>query len=138
MTNFNFLALWGLLLTTSMAASVLPPQASSDGMCYSYIIQGTDTCDRIAQANGITVAEIEQYNTNTYAWWGCNGEFYQGTFICLSPGNPPMPVALPQATCGPQVPGTTRPEKWSDLASLNPCPSDACVSPASGAFSLAT
>jgi hypothetical protein len=28
-------------------------------------------------------------------------------------------MALPQATCGPQVPGTTRPANWADLASMN-------------------
>ena len=41
---------------------------------------------------------------------------------------PPMPVALPHATCGPQVPGTVRPKKYSDLASLNLCPANQCVS----------
>lgn len=53
----------------------------------------------------------------------------QGDFICLGPGAIPMPVALPNAKCGPQVVGTGRPANMGDLASLNPCPSkDECVS----------
>ncbi|KAJ5094282.1 hypothetical protein N7456_010143 [Penicillium angulare] len=103
------------------------PQEGSDGICYSYILAATDTCSSLAEAYDITEANIESYNTNTWDWYGCS-DLYQGAFICLSPGAPPMPVALPQATCGPQVPGTTRPSDMSTLASLNPCPSDECCS----------
>ncbi|KAJ5138325.1 uncharacterized protein N7515_003173 [Penicillium bovifimosum] len=123
--QLDFLALW--LLTSRLATALLPPTQTTDGYCFSYIIQGYDTCASIASAHAITQADIEAFNKDTWAWLGC-GHLYQGDFICLSPGKPPMPMALPHATCGPQVPGTTRPENWNDLAGLNPCLMDACCS----------
>jgi hypothetical protein len=72
------------------------------------------------------VKNIEDYNAQTWGWSGC-AQIQQGAFICVSSGEPPMPVALPHATCGPQVPGTVRPKKYSDLASLNLCPENQCV-----------
>ncbi|KAJ5169870.1 Peptidoglycan-binding Lysin subgroup [Penicillium coprophilum] len=108
-------------------ATAAAPVPTKDGFCFKYIIQGYDTCALIAQKHGITAADIESFNKDTWAWLGCR-QLYQGDFICLSAGKPPMPMALPQATCGPQVPGTVRPSKWSDLAGLNPCPSSKCVS----------
>ncbi|KAJ5622046.1 hypothetical protein N7528_005278 [Penicillium herquei] len=109
--------------TTVTASSTL--QASSDGVCYTYTFQGGDTCQKIATAYGLTVALIEEYNADTWEWPGCSSpDLYQGYFLCLGPGDPPMPVALPEATCGPQVPGTTRPGNYSDLSSLNPCKDD--------------
>lgn len=121
MINVKFFAL-GVILTC--AAAVPTP---TDGFCASYIIQGYDTCALIAQAHGITEADIEAFNVNTWAWLGCN-QLYQGDFICLSAGNPPMPMALPNAVCGPQVPGTVRPSNWADLAGMNPCAESKCVS----------
>ncbi|KAJ6162720.1 Rhomboid protein 2 [Penicillium chrysogenum] len=102
-----------------------PPVPTKDGYCFKYIIQGYDTCARIAKAHDITEADIESFNKNTWAWLGCR-QLYQGDFICLSAGKPPMPMALPQATCGPQVPGTTRPANWADLAGMNPCADSKC------------
>ncbi|KAJ5731041.1 uncharacterized protein N7483_005549 [Penicillium malachiteum] len=109
---------------TNTASTTL--HASSDGVCYIYTFQGDDTCQKVATAYGITVAEIEKYNTDDWMWPGCSG-IQQGYFLCLSSGEPPMPVALPEATCGPQVPGTARPGNYSDLSSLNPCKNDECV-----------
>ncbi|KAJ5671589.1 hypothetical protein N7507_000716 [Penicillium longicatenatum] len=105
------------------------PVAGSDGICYTYTVLAADTCASIAKAFDITVAEIEEYNSDVYAWFGCDN-LYQGAFICLSSGSPAMPVALPHAICGPQVPGTVRPADMSksNLASLNPCVSGDCVS----------
>lgn len=103
--------------------------APINGLCYNYTIQAADTCPGLAGKYEITVAEIETWNTANYGWKGCNG-IKQGDFVCLSPGAPPMPVALPHAICGPQVPGTARPSDYSVLASLNPCPSSQCVGPA--------
>lgn len=125
--NLHFVALCGLLLTTSATATFGP---DSHGICYTYTTQAGDNCTSIAAAHGLTVADIEKYNTNTFAWNGCNvkSTHYQGTFLCLGPGEPPMPVALPQATCGPQVPGTIRPKSWSELTGLNPCAASECVS----------
>lgn len=37
-----------------------------------------------------------------------------------------MPVSLPDAICGPQVPGTVRPNNMSDLDNLNPCLATNC------------
>ncbi|KAJ5087995.1 hypothetical protein N7456_011611 [Penicillium angulare] len=106
----------------------LPPQASADGICYIHTVQPTDTCDRIASAYGITVDELETYNEDTweYDWIGCSKGLVGGAFICLSSGSPPMPHTLPNAICGPQVPGTARPNDMSDLASLNPCLASGC------------
>ncbi|CAP79970.1 hypothetical protein E8E15_006327 [Penicillium rubens] len=128
----NFIALIGVLLvgptTTSGAAVSIVPQASSDGVCYKYVVQAGETCSMIAQAHSITVADIETYNARSWKWSGCK-EIPQGVFICLSAGEPVMPVALPNAVCGPQVPGTTRPNNWSELGSLNPCVANECCSP---------
>lgn len=66
--NLHFVALCGLLLITSTTAKLSP---DSNGICYTYTIQGDDTCETIAAAHGMTVADIEKYNTNTFAWFGC-------------------------------------------------------------------
>ena len=114
-------------LTISDAAVSVVPQASSDGLCYKYVVQAGETCSMIAQAHSITVADIETYNARSWKWSGCE-QIPQGAFICLSAGEPMMPVALPNAACGPQVPGTIRPNNWSQLGSLNPCAANECVS----------
>ncbi|KAJ6076476.1 hypothetical protein N7499_008457 [Penicillium canescens] len=102
-------------------------KATPDGICQTYTLQAGETCAALATRYGITAANIETWNTGAWGWTGCN-TVKQGDFICLSPGNHPMPVALPNAICGPQVPGTARPARLSDLASLNPCASSQCVS----------
>ncbi|KAJ6190484.1 hypothetical protein N7519_000505 [Penicillium mononematosum] len=98
---------------------------SGDGVCYTYTIQPGDTCAKLAERYKITTSDIETWNTGSWGWSGC-ANVTQGNFVCLSSGALPMPVALPQATCGPQVPGTRRPGNYADLASLNPCPKDQC------------
>jgi hypothetical protein len=102
-------------------------KATPDGICHANTLQAGETCAALAIRYGITTANIETWNTGAWGWTGCNG-VKQGDFICLSSGNHPMPVALPNAICGPQVPGTARPTGLSDLASLNPCASSQCVS----------
>ncbi|KAJ5698869.1 hypothetical protein N7462_000874 [Penicillium macrosclerotiorum] len=147
MSRLSYFGLCGLLIITSTTALLssasapttttqgsLDTQTSStlsagpDGICYTYVVQGGDTCARVTQKYHLTAADINQYNANNWLWKGCD-LIAQGDFICLSPGDPPMPVALAAAVCGPQVPGTVRPSTWSDLASLNPCPSknDCCT-----------
>ncbi|KAJ5920987.1 hypothetical protein N7466_009313 [Penicillium verhagenii] len=103
----------------------LPPSKGSDGLCYIYTLQADDTCSRIADGYEITVDDVEVYNNATYAWNGCD-DLKQGSFICLSEGSPPMPAALPDAICGPQVPGTVRPSNMSTLDDLNPCLATGC------------
>ncbi|CAG8898772.1 unnamed protein product [Penicillium egyptiacum] len=103
----------------------IPPD--SGGYCYVYTIRHDDTCAKLAEGYKITVADIETWNTNTVAWYGCN-KLQDGGQVCLSAGKPPMPVAIGDAVCGPQVPGTARPQMWMDIASLNPCPAGQCCS----------
>ncbi|OQD79654.1 hypothetical protein PENANT_c046G05768 [Penicillium antarcticum] len=96
--------------------------ATLDGICHIYTVQARDNYAVLATQYGITTTNIETWNTGVWGWTGCDG-LKQGSFICLSSGNPPMPAAVPQAVCGPQVPCTARPISMSDLGSLNPCPS---------------
>lgn len=101
------------------------PQPNPDGSCKTYIIKSDDTCDAIANANGMTTEDVEDRNGNTWAWMGCDA-LQQGNIICLSKGDPPMPAPVENAVCGPQVPGTERPDDMSDLVNLNPCPLRVC------------
>ncbi|KAJ6133544.1 Peptidoglycan-binding Lysin subgroup [Penicillium samsonianum] len=105
--------------------TTFPPD--SDAYCYVYTIRNGDTCAKIADGYGITTADIETWNANTSAWYGCN-QLQDGGQVCLSKGEPPMPVAIGDAVCGPQVPGTARPMLWTNIASLNPCPAGQCCS----------
>lgn len=114
--------LWSLLCYAPGMAS-----QATGGICPSYVTQASDTCSTIAQQFNITTDLLKDYNNGTWRWAGCEG-LKQGTIICTGPGSPPMPVALPRATCGPQMPGSMRPKNFADLASLNPCPSNQCVS----------
>ncbi|KAJ5494415.1 Peptidoglycan-binding Lysin subgroup [Penicillium fimorum] len=99
-----------------------------DGICHTYTIQSGETCAMLAERYQITTSNIETWNTGAWDWSGC-ANVKQGDFVCLTSGSLPMPVALPHATCGPQVPGTRRPGEYSDLGSLNPCPSNQCCGP---------
>ncbi|KAJ5396481.1 hypothetical protein N7509_004594 [Penicillium cosmopolitanum] len=121
--------------TTLHARDISPYQPDAiTGICYTYVVQAHDSgnCKRIAETTCITVDDIEKYNKNIWLWRGCK-KIMQGDFICLGPGAIPMPVALPNAKCGPQVVGTGRPANMGDLASLNPCPSkDECCQGTTG------
>ncbi|KAL4898449.1 hypothetical protein BDV59DRAFT_197356 [Aspergillus ambiguus] len=101
------------------------PQPNADGTCASHYVESGENCAALAAANSLTNAEIESFNTNTWAWEGCdNLQAHQ--YICLSTGNPPMPAPIANAVCGPQKPGTRQPAAGVSLASLNPCPLNAC------------
>lgn len=104
----------------------LTPQENSDGTCYSYTVQTGDYCSLLADEYYITTDDIETYNSDTWGWMGCS-DLQLGATICLSSGDAPMPAVLDSAECGPQVSGTERPDDWSTIASLNPCPLNACV-----------
>ncbi|KAJ5995563.1 Peptidoglycan-binding Lysin subgroup [Penicillium waksmanii] len=125
----SLLALGGILIHTSMVTAsesntTLNKRSRNDTPCDVYLTQGENSCAGIAKAHSITTADIEKYNSKTYAWNGCD-KLRQGDFIYISSRASPMPEALPNAVCGPQVPGTappTDPEGWSNLGSLNPCP----------------
>lgn len=101
------------------------PQPYTNGSCVPYIVKTNDTCSAIASAHTMTVTELGLRNSNTWGWAGCQ-YLYVGQIICLSAGKPPMPAALRDAVCGPQVPNTAAPADMSKLAELNPCPLNAC------------
>lgn len=109
------------------SAGTLPdysPKPNADGTCASYLVKLGDDCSTLSTSNGISEQDIENWNKNTWGWTGC-GNLPAKTQICLSSGNPPLPFTLNNAVCGPQVNGTEMPKNGS-LASLNPCPLNAC------------
>ncbi|KAJ7478896.1 hypothetical protein FB451DRAFT_1395510 [Mycena latifolia] len=83
------------------------PVKKSDGSCANYTVVSGDSCNSIALSNSITVANLTTWNANTT-------------------GSPPMPPAVVNALCGPQVPGTANPGANGNLSALNPCPLNAC------------
>ncbi|KAK3986863.1 glycoside hydrolase, subgroup, catalytic core [Cladorrhinum sp. PSN332] len=102
------------------------PKPNPDGSCFVYNVQSGDYCAAIAAAHGLTVARLEELNTNTWGWNGCN-RLWAGASICLSTGTPPFPAPVANAVCGPTVPGTVKPTDPSvNIANLNPCPINAC------------
>ncbi|KAJ5810753.1 uncharacterized protein N7503_002971 [Penicillium pulvis] len=77
------------------SAGTLPdfaPQPQADGTCATYTIQANDNCATIAAAYSLTGDEIEDYNTDTWAWNGCS-LLYPGNIIYLSTEDAPMPAA---------------------------------------------
>ncbi|CAK7212940.1 hypothetical protein SCUCBS95973_001630 [Sporothrix curviconia] len=111
------------------SAGTLPdfaPQPNADGSCYAYTVVANDNCAGLAATYDLTTAEIEAYNNQTWGWSGCSNVLL-GAVICLSTGSPPMPAAVANAECGPQVPGTVAgPGGTYNLSGLNPCPLNAC------------
>ncbi|PWY82115.1 hypothetical protein BO70DRAFT_429188 [Aspergillus heteromorphus CBS 117.55] len=103
------------------------PSAYSNGTCYTYVVESGDSCSALAGTYSLTVDEIDSYNNETWGWYGCD-DLQAGQAICLSTGTPPYPVAIANAQCGPQVPGTnfTGTDGPNDWAALNPCPLNAC------------
>ena len=89
-------------------------------MAHVTAVQDGDYCALLAKEYYITTDEIEEYNAQTWGWMGCSN-LQLDAVICLSSGEPPMPAVLPNAVCGPQVEGSTRPSDWSHISSLNPC-----------------
>lgn len=103
------------------------PKPNPNGTCYTYHVQSGDFCAKIASEHSIEVEDIESFNTETWGWMGCDNMQAAQT-LCLSKGDSPFPAPIPNAVCGPQVPGTKQPEddgpmRWD---SLNPCPLNAC------------
>ncbi|TPX06880.1 uncharacterized protein E0L32_002376 [Thyridium curvatum] len=112
------------------SAGTLPdrsPKPNPDGSCATYTIKQGDGCASIAAAKSITVAQLEEYNKNTWGWPTCKNYIYIDQVICVSSGSPPMPAPIPNAVCGPQKPGSQKPGGSNpDLSKLNPCPLNAC------------
>ncbi|KAI1352858.1 hypothetical protein F5Y01DRAFT_324113 [Xylaria sp. FL0043] len=101
------------------------PKPNADGTCATYKVAAEDSCSAIAAANSLTVDKLKSFNKNTWAWNGCD-LLWVGTIICLSEGDPPMPAPVANAICGPQVPGTKKPPKGTDISTLNQCALNAC------------
>jgi chitinase len=47
------------------------PQPNPDRSCKTYTIRTGNTCAPIANANSMTVEDIEDRNKNTWGWMGC-------------------------------------------------------------------
>lgn len=101
------------------------PKPGADGTCFTYKIGPGDTCYAIADGNYLKQDDIDGFNKKTWGWAGC-GNLQPDQLICLSSGDPPMPLPVDGTSCGPRVPGTKKPPKGTNLADLNPCPLNAC------------
>ncbi|KAI4696564.1 uncharacterized protein J4E88_000741 [Alternaria novae-zelandiae] len=67
------------------------PQAGSDGVCATHLIQNGDTCDRLSGQYGVTIGNLEKWNRGkTWAWTECK-DMLIGYSMCVSDGLPPMP-----------------------------------------------
>ncbi|OOF93333.1 glycoside hydrolase family 18 protein, partial [Aspergillus carbonarius ITEM 5010] len=102
------------------------PSAYANGTCYTYNVVSGDTCSALAATYSLTADKIDNFNSDTWGWYGCD-DLQAGQAICLSDGNPPFPVALANAVCGPQVPDTSFANVTvGDWPTMNPCPLNAC------------
>lgn len=101
------------------------PKPDDDGNCFAYTTKDNDDCSSIAAANSLKPKDLEEFNKKTWSWAGCDS-LWSGINICLSKGYPPMPAEVPNAVCGPTVPGTKKPTNGKDLADLNQCLLNAC------------
>ncbi len=103
----------------------ITPKPNPDGTCASYKVPAGDSCGQIAARSGLTVAQLEAFQTNTWGWKGCNNLFAEDV-ICLSEGKPPLPSPWANAICGPRKPGTTYPTDGTPFAELNKCEDGSC------------
>ena len=78
--------------------SVSSAQPSNSNACNTYTIKFGDYCDQIAPKYGISVAELESYNSQTWGWSGCNA-LQPERLICVSSGQPPMPASHASRHC---------------------------------------
>lgn len=101
------------------------PKPNDDGSCATVSVSKGQTCSSIAAARSLTVKDIEGFNKKTWGFNGCKNLWAEAV-ICVSKGSPPMPNSIANAVCGPQKPGTKKPDNMEDLAKLNPCPLNAC------------
>lgn len=105
------------------------PSPGSDGGCYAHQVGTGETCAGLAASFDITEDELFKWNKHVWGWQGCGNKLQRLQIICLSDGNPPMPAQLDGVMCGPQKPGTAKPNgkfTGEDLSKLNPCSLNAC------------
>jgi chitinase len=101
------------------------PKPNPDGSCFTHLIVHGDYCALLAATYDLTTDDLESFNKQTWGWTGC-GDLPLAVNMCISTGTPAIPAPVQGVVCGPQVPGTTRPASGTSLASLNPCPLNAC------------
>jgi chitinase len=104
----------------------LSPEKQADGTCATHKVEDLEGCWDIATANSISVENLETWNRNTWGWGGCGPSMQAQILICISPGDPPMPLPVAGTDCGPIKPGTSKPPAGTKLVDLNPCPLNAC------------
>ncbi|KAL4965565.1 glycoside hydrolase superfamily [Aspergillus stella-maris] len=85
------------------------PDPFGNGTCYTHQVQTGEPCAFLAAEWSLKQEDLETFNEDTW-------------------GDPPFPAPIPNAICGPQVPGTEIANDSSSAgwALLNPCPLDAC------------
>ncbi|KAG2172427.1 hypothetical protein INT43_004969 [Umbelopsis isabellina] len=94
----------------------LAPPQNSNGTCATYTVIQNDSCNSIGANYGLTNAQIESFNTQTWGWLGC-ADLQLKANICLSKGTPPIPVPNPLSTCGMTAPG----KLYNSTCPLNAC-----------------
>lgn len=94
----------------------LAPPPNSNGTCATYTVIQNDSCNSVGANNGLTNAQLESFNKNTWGWLGC-ADLQLGANICLSTGTPPIPTANPLSTCGMTAPG----KLFNTSCPLNAC-----------------
>ncbi|OBR02336.1 Chitinase [Colletotrichum higginsianum IMI 349063] len=100
------------------------PKPDANGNCHAIDIDKGFGCWDYADANYLTVKDIEDFNKNTWGFAGCKN-LQPGQKICLSKGEPPMPNPISNALCGPQKPDG-EPRGSKNLTDMNPCPLNVC------------
>ncbi|KAH9896206.1 hypothetical protein F4778DRAFT_793935 [Xylariomycetidae sp. FL2044] len=102
------------------------PIPSADGSCAVYTVAAGDLCEAIEDKYNLGATDLDKFNVGkTWGWAGCR-RIQPGQRICVSDGDPPMPSYDTGAICGPQVPGTERPENGTKISELNKCPLNVC------------
>ncbi|RXW14220.1 hypothetical protein EST38_g11635 [Candolleomyces aberdarensis] len=82
----------------------ISPKPNPDGSCATHTVAPGTWCALIATQYGITEADIERFNKNTYKWKGCSS-LQANAIICVSSGTPPPIPVNPNLQCGPESPG---------------------------------
>ncbi|KAK5652624.1 hypothetical protein OQA88_10217 [Cercophora sp. LCS_1] len=104
----------------------LRPKKNLDGSCATHVVKKNEVCFDIQEKYLLEQGDIEKFNQKkTWGFTKCQ-EMKEDMIICVSDGDAPMPAIIPNANCGPQKLGTTRPTNGTKLADLNPCPLNVC------------